>query len=116
MKTTTSSRWGMKKYVCTDTHKRIQAHMHTNAHTVVLFFHNIQYVLYCAQSEGPGRSLTLPCYQPPPCCNLQSLPKTSYAKTTGISSLIYIFPFHKHSHLIIPRQEKLLFYKIHYIM
>lgn len=35
-------------------------------------------------------------------------------KVSGISSLICKFPFHKHPQIIIPKQEKLLLYNIHY--
>ena len=35
-------------------------------------------------------------------------------KVSGISSLIYKFPFHKHPQIIITKQKKLLLYNIHY--
>ena len=54
------------------------------------------------------------CHQPIPAYNCYQ--KNSYPKISGISSLIYIFPFHKYPQIIISKQEKLLLYKIHYIM
>lgn len=61
-------------------------------------------ISYCAACSWLTASPTNHCYQ-----------KNLTLKVPGISSVIYIFSFHKHPHRVRSRIKKILLHNIHYV-